>query len=183
MVLAAAGLFAGASSHQAPGTIVVDASQFYDRIPAGDGISEGRGGGNGRWVFNNAVLALGSKEDAVATVNIPEAGEYRLFVRSWGAAGSAFRISIQGQQSDVTFGDGKEGMVPGGTMNVKAGPAEFRLTGIQGRPVFNALVLTERTEFSDADLRPLELPDEVELLKDYKIPDASIVKFGDVDGD
>jgi len=183
MVLAAAGLFAGASSHQAPGTTVVDASQFYDRIPAGDGISEGRGGGNGRWVFNNAVLALGSKEDAVATVNIPEAGEYRLFVRSWGAAGSAFRISIQGQQSDVTFGDGKEGMVPGGTMNVKAGPAEFRLTGIQGRPVFNALVLTERTEFSDADLRPLELPDEVELLKDYKIPDASIVKFGDVDGD
>jgi hypothetical protein len=44
-------------------------------------------------------------------------------------------------------------------------------------------VLSKNANFSEADLRGLELPEEVQLLKDYKIPAASIVKFGDVDGD
>jgi hypothetical protein len=60
---------------------------------------------------------------------------------------------------------------------------EIRLTAINPRPTLNVLVLSKNADFAESDLRGLELPEEVELLKDYQIPNASIVKFGDVDGD
>lgn len=49
--------------------------------------------------------------------------------------------------------------------------------------VFDVLVLTKKTNFREEDLKPLELQPEVSLLKEYKIPRSSSVKFGDVDGD
>ena len=59
-------------AHQLPGMMVVDASEFYDQIPAGDNI----GGGVRQWrappgMFNNSVIDLVSKEDAVAQVDCP----------------------------------------------------------------------------------------------------------------
>jgi hypothetical protein len=179
-------LFAASSAHQPAGTIVVDASQFYSKIPLGDSISEGGGRGaaaNDAWIFNNAVLVLGVKDEAVATVNVPEAGDYHLFVRSRGTAASGFKVSIAGKAADATFGNGPLSFQAGGMVHLNRGTVEVRLTGIQPRATFNALVLTKSPTFEDKDLRPLELPEEVVLLKDYKIPDASIVKFGDVDGD
>ena len=38
-------------------------------------------------------------------------------------------------------------------------------------------------QIAPAPQQPPALPDQVELVKDYTIPAASIVKFGDVDGD
>src|ERR1700722_10006684 len=95
---------AASPAHQPPGTIVVDASEFYHEIPAGDSI--GGGPGNSSWLFNNSALNLQSKEDAVAKIVVPEAGAYRLFVRSMGSAASSFRVSVDGKLSESTFGNG-----------------------------------------------------------------------------
>ena len=61
-------------AHQPPGTIVVDASEFYHEIPAGDNIGGGAGNTAG-WLFNNSILNLGAKEDAVAKITVREAGD------------------------------------------------------------------------------------------------------------
>ncbi len=93
-------------AHQPSGTIVVDASEFYHEIPEGATIGGGFGNANPAWMFNNAVINLGSKEDAAAKVAVPEAGTYRLFVRSQGTAGSAFQVSVNGKLSAQSFGNG-----------------------------------------------------------------------------
>jgi hypothetical protein len=170
-------------AHQPPGTIVVDASQFYHQIPEGDTIGGGSGNANPAWLFNNAIINLGSKEDAVARVSVPEAGTYRLFVRSQGSAGSRFQVSVDGKLSAAQFGDGPLSWKAADSFPLRQGTVEIRLTAISPRPMLNVLVLSKNPGFPESDLRALELPEEVELLKDYKIPDASIVKFGDVDGD
>ena len=51
------------------------------------------------------------------------------------------------------------------------------------RHILVAVVVTAIAVTVAAQSPTLELPEEVEMLKDYKIPAASIVKFGDVDGD
>jgi hypothetical protein len=170
-------------AHQPPGTIVVDASEFYDQIPAGDNMGGGFGAASAEWLFNNSVLNLGSKEDAVAKIAVPEPGAYRLFVRAQGSGASGFRVSVDGKLAEGTFGGGPMAWSPSSTFDLKKGTVEIRLTAINPRPTLNVIVLSRNPDFSEADLRPLELPEEVEMLKEYKIPAASIVKFGDVDGD
>ena len=179
----AAVLLAKATSpaHQPAGTIVVDASEFYHRIPAGDTI--GAGFGNTAWLFNNSALNLQSKEDAVARIAVPEAGAYRLFVRSMGTETSSFQVSVDGRRSKSTFGTGPLAWKGAETFSLKKGAAEIRLTAINPRPTLNVIVLSKNLGFDEKDLRGLELPEEVELLRDYKIPANNIVKFGDVDGD
>jgi len=171
-------------AHQPPGTIVVDASEFYDAIPEGDNMGGG-GPGNSApgWLFNNSVLTLGSAEDAVAKVAVPEAGSYRLFVRAQGAAGAGFRVNVGGTLAESVFGTGPMAWTPSSTFELHKGTLEIRLTNIHPRATLNVIVLSRNPDFTEEDLRPLELPEEVELLKDYKIPPASIIKFGDVDGD
>ncbi len=71
----------------------------------------------------------------------------------------------------------------GGTFHLSKGPVEIHLTGIQPRPVFNVLVLTKARDLTEKDLTAARTSGRSQLIKDYKIPDASIVKFGDVDGD
>jgi hypothetical protein len=182
-LLLVAGIAAAQSpAHQPPGTIVVDASEFYHQIPAGDNIGGGAGSSAG-WLFNNSILNLGAKEDAVAKIIVREPGTYRLFVRAQGSAGSDFRVSVDGKLADGTFGGGAMAWTPASSFDLKTGPVEIKLTAINPRPTLNTIVFSKNANFSEADLRALELPDEVQLLKDYKIPAASIVKFGDVDGD
>ena len=151
------------------GTLIVDASEFIDRIPRGDTWSGG--------------INLGAKEDATAKIAVPESGAYRLFVRAQGTAESSFRIAINGNLSAEKFGDGPMAWKPAGTFQLAKGAAEIRLTSISPRPQFNVLALSKNADLKEADIQPFELPEEVELLREYKIPSASIVKFGDVDGD
>ncbi|HWB86422.1 MAG TPA: FG-GAP-like repeat-containing protein [Bryobacteraceae bacterium] len=179
-------LAAAPAAHQPPGTIVVDASQFFDQIPQGDDLPGGRGfrgQQNPGWMFNNTGISLGSKEDAVAHVAVPEAGAYHLFVRSMGTASSSFKVSVNGKLSDATFGSGPWSLKDGGTFTLRKGTAEIHLTSINPRPTMDVLVLSKSANFEEKELPSLELPEEVELLKDYTIPRANIVKFGDVDGD
>src|SRR3954453_19983643 len=84
--------------------VIVDASQFFTLIPRGDTI-DGRNLGE-QWQFNNTVLNLGSSEDCAAHVNVPEAGQYQLFVRSQGTEGSSFKITINGKATVESFGAG-----------------------------------------------------------------------------
>lgn len=160
-----------------PGTILVDASQFFDQIPRGDTLSQGAA------FFANTALSLGSKEEAIAKVQVAEAGAYRLFVHSQGTEGSSFRVSIAGKNSATAFGEGSLSWQAAESFPLSKGPLEIRLTAIRPRPLFNVLALSKDPNLSLETLRPLELPAEVQLVKDYKIPAASIVKFGDVDGD
>ena len=185
LVACASAMLAGPASpaHQPPGTVVVDASEFYLEIPAGDTIGGGFGNASTVWLFNNSVIDLVSKEDAVAKTTIPEAGSYRLFVRSQGTAASGFKVSVDGQLGADVFGNGPLAWKGSGTFQLKKGTAEIRLTAISPRPTLDVLVLSKNANFEEKDLKPLELPEEVELLKDYTIPAANIVKFGDVDGD
>jgi len=188
VILLAAGASAmlagpGSPAHQLPGAVVVDASEFYDQIPEGDTIGGGFGSASTVWLFNNSVIDLVSKEDAVAKTTIPEAGAYRLFVRSQGTAASGFKVSVDGQLGADVFGNGPLAWKGSGTFQLKKGTAEIRLTAISPRPTLDVLVLSKNPNFEEKDLKPLELPEEVELLKDYTIPAANIVKFGDVDGD
>jgi len=71
LFLLAAIAAAQSPAHQPAGTIVVDATEFYDAIPAGDSMGGGFGNSNTGWLFNDRVLTLGSKEDAVAKVAVP----------------------------------------------------------------------------------------------------------------
>jgi hypothetical protein len=170
-----------ASCLQARDTLIVDASQFFAQIPRGDTI-DGRSLGD-QWLFNNTAINLAVQQDCTAHVMVPEAGVYHLFVRSLGTESSAFRISIAGTLSPGTFGNGPMSFKNGGDFTLAKGPLEIRLTAITPRPTLNVIVLSRNAAFAEKDLQPLELPDEVATLREYKIPQASIIKFGDVDGD
>jgi hypothetical protein len=188
---------AASPAHQPPGTIVVDASEFYHQIPTGDtigggfsgGFSGNPGGGSGdaAWLSNNSALNLQSKEDAVAKIAVPEAGAYRLFVRGMGSAASSFQVSVDGKRSQSTFGNGPlTGLLTwtgAETFQLKKGAIEIRLTSINPRLTLNVIVLSKNANLEESSLHALELPEDVELLRDYKIPSNNIVKFGGVDGD
>ena len=176
-------LYGGVASHRsAPGTIIVDASQFFSGIPRGDTI-DGRAAAE-QWLFNNTVIHLGATTETVARVEVPEAGTYHLFVRSQGTESSGFRVVVGGKVDPAPFGNTPAMTFRGGgEYTLGKGPVEIRLTEIAPRPSFNVMVLSKDANFPEEKLRPLELPDEVETLHEYKIPQASIVKFGDVDGD
>src|SRR5205814_7166260 len=97
---------------------------------------------NAEWLFNNSVLTLGSKEDAVAKIAVPESGAYRLFVRSQGAAGSGFRVAIGGKIAAPAFGGGPMTWTPSDTFDLTKGTLEIRLTSINPRPTLNTIVLS-----------------------------------------
>ena len=122
-----------------------------------------------------------------AKADIPEPGLYHLFVRSYGDPKSSFRVSIGDKQTTTIFGNESLALKPGGTFELKKGRIDVVLTRVVlGGAVgstFDALVLTKKADFTEDDLKPLELPGDVTLLKEYTIPRSSSVKFGDVDGD
>jgi len=187
LFLGAAGLLVGdpAGADEGPSArIVVDASEFVHQIPRGDTLTDAQALGV-PWVFRNDAIALKSREDALATVSVAEPGTYHLFVRSQGGPGGSFRVAIYGKPGNAAFGDAPMSWRGGGTFELGRGPIEVRLTDISvsPAPVLDVLVLTKDGDFREADLRPLELPDDVVLLKDYKVPPAHAVKFGDVTGD
>ncbi len=96
--------------------------------------------------------------DATTTVDVPMAGEYRVFVRTrdwvapWNAPGAPgkFQVLIGGRALDTLFGT--EGAdwhwQPGGTITLQAGPVSLALhdlTGFDGR--CDAIVLTADASF------------------------------------
>lgn len=171
-----------ADSRTDPSLVIADASEFIHEIPRTNTISDAAWL-RVPWVFNNLAMALNSPEDAVATVELKQAGKYRLFVRSHGSEASSFRVSVNGRTDAARFGNAPMSWQRGDVYALEAGRVELRLTEISPAPVVDAIVLTTRETISDADLQPLEFPEEAELRKEYTIPPASAVKFGDVNGD
>jgi hypothetical protein len=165
---------------EAPGTIIVPASDFFATIPAGDS-NDGRLPA-GMWFFNNNTLNMSVPADVTASITVKEAGSYHLFVRSIGTPGSSFKVVVNGHTDAGTYGHGPLAWQQGGDFVLKPGAVEIRLTTIQPRPSLNVLVLTKNSSFKEEDLKSLELPAEVKLLHQYKIEPSNIVKFGDVDG-
>jgi hypothetical protein len=188
-------LFAAVASAQSrAGIVIVDDSEFYEHMPKGTIIA--RGGGQSRsgpalpvdsWLFDNSALVMRSQAYMYAKAEIPEAGTYHLFVRSHGDEKSSFRIIIGDRQTSERFGNSALSLRRGGAFDLARGPVDIVLSrvGLGGSagPLFDALFLSRNPSLTEADLRALELPEDVELLKEYEIPRSSAIKFGDVDGD
>ncbi len=167
--------------------VIVDAAAFLHDIPRGDTIADAGSLGM-PWVFNDLALVLRSPSQPTTRVSIPEAGTYHLFVRSAGTAASSFRVAVGGTVSPATFGDGPLAWRGGGSFALPAGEVDIRLARVvpapPGAPVFDVLALTKDSGFQESDLLPFQFsPAEVEVVKEYEIPRAQAVKFGDVDGD
>lgn len=168
------------AAHEVPGTIIVPAADFIDQFPAGDSI-DGKFPSGERF-FNNNTINLATSQDAVATVRVKEAGAYHLFVRSIGTSTSSFRVAINGKLDSGSYGHGALAWQSGGVFDLKQGTIQIRLTSIHPRPSLNVLVLTKDADFKEADLKDLELPASVKLLREYHIRTPQITKFGDIDG-
>ena len=167
------------------GTVVIDASAFVHLMPARNLVVEQRpyaADGPG-WIFNNLAVSLRSTEPTVAQVDVPSAGTYHLFVRSMPSPSGSFGVSIDGRAAAGSFGGTATEWKAGGTFELPAGRLAVGLTEISGAPVFDVMVLTTNPAFAERDLRAMQFPEEVELLKDYRIPPAHAVKFGDLTGD
>lgn len=160
------------------------------------GVSQPPGGGRppqgalppGSWLFNNSGLMMRSQAFIYAKAEIPEAGTYHLSVRSHGSPGSSFRVTVGEKQPTTLFGNEPLTWKTGGTIELKKGLVDVVLSRVvlganNVGSTFDALVLTKNADFKEADLKALELPDDVVLLKEYTLPRSSAVKFGDVDGD
>ena len=165
-----------------PATVIIPASDFIQEIPRGNIIADA-GTLNAPWIFNNTALVLKSKTNMQVRVLVPEAGTYTLFVRSQGEKSTSFKVAINDKVTATSFGHGPLSWQAGGTFELPTGPAYVKLTRIEIGPVVDVLVLSKNAGLTEEALRPYQLPADVQLLKQYTIPLANAVKFGDVNGD
>lgn len=163
-----------------PGTIIVDASDFVHRIPRDQRFVDAAIL-DVPWLYNNTALKLEDKISLYADIEAPEEGTYHLFVRSMGQGGS-FRIGVGDDVPDQLFGDGELGWRKGGSFDLQRGRMTLAITCITPGSVFDALVLSKNASFSEDDLKAHQLPADIEMMHEYRIPGSS-VKFGDITGD
>lgn len=166
-----------------PSTVIIPASDFLNEIPKGNIITDA-GTMRTTWLFNNTGIVLNSETNLMAQTTVPEDGEYYLFVRSNGARGNGFKIAVNDKVSDSVFGkyplywarDGR-------TFTLKKGLTNIKITRIDPGSTFDVVVLTKKQNLTEQEISPLQLHQDVKLLKEYKIPFSNAVKFGDVTGD
>lgn len=173
---------AAKSSRELPATVIIPASDFLEEIPKNNIIADAAALGT-PWVFNNTALVLKSLTNMMTKVQIPEAGKYYLFVRSQGNEKSSFKVAVKDKVISEVFGSGSLSWKKGGTFDLKAGVADVKLTRIHPGAAVDVLVLTTNPDLKEEDIKPLQLHEDVKLLKEYKIPESNAVKFGDVTGD
>lgn len=165
-----------------PGTIIVPASDFLDRNPKGNIISDA-GALNTDWIFNNTAIVLNSETNLISRINIPQAALYYLYVRSQGNRGAGFKVSVGDKVSAETFGTEVLSWKKAGTFQLKKGITDIKITRIDPSPVVDVLVLSTNPNLTEEDIKPYQLNPDVQLIKEYKIPATGTVKFGDVNGD
>lgn len=163
-------------------TLIIPASDFLDEIPKGNYVTTAAEQKQD-WLFNNTGIILNSETNLMTKINVPEAGDYHLFVRSIGNGKSSFKVAVNDKVTDVFFG--KDGLVwvNGGVFKLKKGMNDIKITRITKGAVFDVLALSKSASLTEKDIYSKQLPDDVKLLKEYKIPESNAVKFGDVDGD
>ena len=183
------------------GIVVLDATQFLGELPDGDTAANGRpGGGGGRrgaaattparplptYTFENFAINLLAPTPFGAKANLPQAGNWYLYVRSRSLTdGSSFKVSVGDKLSSVVFGDAPAGAFQsGGSFTLPAGPLKVTLTDIHPGCAFDVVLLSRKADLKESDLAPLEYPEDIVLLKEYPLPVAiEGVKFGDLNGD
>lgn len=170
------------SQQPANSTIIVPASDFLDEIPKGNYITTA-GEQKQDWLFNDTGIILNSPTNIMTRINAPEAGHYHLFVRSLGNGKSAFKVAVNDKVTDVFFGKNESNWTNGGVFKLKKGINDIKITRITKGAVFDVLALSKSASLTEKDIYSKQLPDDVKLLKEYKIPESNAVKFGDVDGD
>jgi hypothetical protein len=185
------------------GVIVVDACQFLAELPGGDTAINGQPGGRGfggvrnsaapgtrpapPFVFEDFAINLQTPVPFSAKAVIPRAGTWYLFVQSRTTTrGASFKVSVGGTLSSQTFGDmpaGKSALQPGGAFELQPGPIKITLADIHPGDALEAAFLSPSPNLTDADLPPLQYPDDIVLLKDYDLHvQIDGVKFGDLTG-
>jgi len=191
------------------GVIVADACQFLNELPSGDTATNGPVGGRGfggmrggragaatarasqpavPFTFEDFSINMQTATPFSAKADIPQAGTWYLFVRSRAAqVGASFKVSVGGKLSPQTFGNGPVGrgvLQAGGSFDLPAGPLKITVTEIHPGDSFEAAFLTTKSTLTDADLPPLQYPDDIVLLKEYNLHiQVDGVKFGDLNGD
>ncbi|MEX0778890.1 MAG: hypothetical protein WD037_04100 [Balneolales bacterium] len=170
------------TGNQSDATIVLDASDFLDRLPRDHYLTNAGEMGVSR-VFNNTALVMGSRSQYVKKIEIPEDGIYHLFARTHGNDNSYFRVAVDDQLNASYLGNQSLHWEHAGTFDLKQGTSALRLMQIMPDPVLDVLVLTKNENFGEQDLAAYELHPDVELLKSYDIPHSGAVKFGDLTGD
>lgn len=171
-----------------PATVIIDASEFLDQIPKGDIILDAASL-DVPWVFNNLALQLRLRPrmkgsvNVYTNVNIPEPGTYYLFVRSGGISGTSFKVAVGEKMTSPIISETPLSWQMAGTFTLKEGPNLVWLTRLDNEPIVDVLILTKKADFKEEDLLPLQFPDDVKLLKEYKIVNGHTAKFGDVNGD
>ena len=135
-------------------------------------------------LFNRCGVVLQSEANLYCVKEVPEAGNYHLFVRSQGTSRSSFRVSVNGKLTSEKFGKAAElTLASGGAFALEKGQVEILITRINQGAVFNALFLSKQADLKVADLAPLEFSGgQALLLKEYNVGRGT-PKFGDVDGD
>lgn len=168
--------------------IVIDASEFLHQLPKDHTISDARTLGVER-VFNNFAISVKTPAgftipNYLKQVDIPEDGSYYVYVRAIGSGRGALRIRLNNQYIDGSFGE-TEGVsfTRTGPFDLKKGKVPLLVTRMTGTPSFDVFVVTKRADLTEDELFRHQFPDEVELVKEYDIPDAGCVKFGDITGD
>ena len=74
------------------------------------------------WLFNNSILNLGAKEDAVAKITVRESGTYRLFVRAQGSSGAVFGFGGRQASADGTLVAVRWRVTSASSFDLKSGP-------------------------------------------------------------
>lgn len=171
------------SNQATPETIIVPASDFLYELPKGDVIASSWSLRE-EWVFNNTAIVLNSPSNLLTHITVAEAGIYQIFVRSKGKANSSFKVAVNDQVTETIFGnDSLMTWKKGERFNLQAGKNVVKITRINSGSAFDVLAFSKSTNLEVADIRPYELNEDVELLKEYTIPASNSVKFGDLNGD
>ncbi len=137
------------------------------------------------FTFENFSVNLRVATPFGAKVDVPAAGKWYLYVRSRSIGeGSSFKVSVDGQLTTQIFGDGEAALKSGGSFDLKAGPTKVTLTDIHPGSALETILLSQNPSMTDADLPPLQYPEDIVLLKEYTLPVLiDGVKFGDLNGD
>lgn len=164
-----------------PPTITIDSSEFLDTLPRGHRIADASTLGV-PWVYYNHALVLKNSEPVSARINIPEAGRYKLWVRSLSRDPASIRVAVNGRADAVGFGKVQIGWQGGGIYALQEGVADLQVTTSSMEAAFDVLVLTQDADFDPEDVVS-SIADEVALHHEFQLPPVKAVKFGDLDGD
>ena len=168
--------------------IIIDASDLLHQLPKDHTISDARTLGVDR-VFNNLAITVKTPANFtipnyLKNVEIPESGEYYLYVRAIGSGNGAFRVRLNNKYVDGSFGEGEGAtFTRTGPHRLEKGQVPVLITRLTGTPSFDVFALTKNANLTEDELFRYQFPQEVKLVKEYNIPGASCVKFGDITGD